>query len=152
MRLILSAALALLASASLAAAAERVGGLVVADPWIRATVVAGRPGAAYFTLRNEGAAPDRLVDVSAPVAGHAMLHETTLSADGVARMEHVIALEVPAGGAVTLAPGGLHVMLMDLKEALTPGGEIQLTLTFEKAGTVTIGAPVLGPAATGPAP
>jgi copper(I)-binding protein len=152
MRPILSAALALFASAALADEAGRAGGVVVAAPWARATIVAGRPGAAYFTLRNEGAAPDRLVDVSVPAAGHAMLHETRLSADGVARMEHVMALEVPAGGAVTLAPGGLHVMLMDLAAPLTQGSEIRLTLTFEKAGTVTIAAPVLGPAATGPAP
>jgi copper(I)-binding protein len=149
----LAFALAALLSAAGAHAGEvgRAGAVVVADPWARASLVAGRPGAAYFTLRNEGAAADRLVGVAADRAGHAMAHTTTVDAQGVARMEHVMSLEVPAGGAVAFAPGGLHVMLMELDAPLREGETLALTLRFETGGETTVTVPVLGPAAQGPA-
>ncbi len=146
-----AAALALtLALPAMAEDVARVGSVVIADPWARASIVAGRPGAAYLTLRNEGAEPDALVEATTPAAGHAMLHETTLSADGVARMGHVDALEIPPGGAATLAPGGLHLMLMDLSAPLREGETVALTLRFRSGGEATVTAPVLGPAASGP--
>jgi copper(I)-binding protein len=117
------------------------------EPWARASLVAGRPGAAYFTLRNEGAAVDRLVGVAADRAGHAMAHETTVDAQGVARMGHVMTLDVPAGGEVAFAPGGYHVMLMDLDAPLRVGETLSLTLTFETGGETTVAVPVLGTAA-----
>jgi copper(I)-binding protein len=148
------AAAALALTLALPTAAEdvaRAGSVVIADPWARASIVAGRPGAAYLTLRNEGAEPDALVEVTTPAAGHAMLHETTLSADGVARMGHVSALEIPPGGAATLAPGGHHLMLMDLSAPLREGETVALTLRFRSGAEATVTAPVLGPAAKGPA-
>lgn len=147
-------ALTLALPAALPAAAEdvaRAGTVVIADPWARASIVAGRPGAAYLTLRNEGSEPDALIEVATPAAGHAMLHETTLSADGVARMGHVPALEIPAGGAAALAPGGYHLMLMDLSAPLREGETLTLTLRFRSGAEATVTAPVLGPAAKGPA-
>jgi copper(I)-binding protein len=148
------AAAALALTLALPTAAEdvaRAGSVVIADPWARASIVAGRPGAAYLTLRNEGAKPDALVEVTTPAAGHAMLHETTLSADGVARMSHVEALEIPPGGAAILAPGGHHLMLMDLSAPLREGETVALTLRFRSGAEATVTAPVLGPAAKGPA-
>ena len=49
---------------------------------------------------------------------------------------------MPAGGSVTLQPGGLHVMLIDMQKELAPGDKISLTLTFEKAGPMTVEAEV----------
>jgi copper(I)-binding protein len=147
-RSLAAAALALtLALTAMAEDVARAGSVVIADPWARASIVAGRPGAAYLTLRNEGAEPDALVEVITPAAGHAMLHETTLSADGVARMGHVSALEIPPGGAATLAPGGHHLMLMDLSAPLREGETVALTLRFRSGAEAT----VTGPAAKGPA-
>jgi copper(I)-binding protein len=147
-----AAALALtLAVPAAAGDVARAGSIVIADPWARASVVAGRPGAAYFTLRNEGAVADALVEVTTPVAGHAMLHETTLSAEGVARMGHVEALDIPPGGLAALAPGGHHLMLMDLAAPLREGETFALTLRFRSGAEVTVTAPVLGVAARGPA-
>jgi len=57
-------------------------------------------------------------------------------------MAPVTAIAVPAGGEATLAPGGLHIMLIDLTRELTPGDEVTLTLTFEKAGDITVTAVV----------
>lgn len=140
-----------LALPAMAQDVARARSVVIADPWARASIVAGRPGAAYLTLRNEGAEPDALVEVTTPAAGHAMLHETTLSADGVARMGHVSALEIPPGGAATLAPGHHHLMLMDLSAPLREGETVALTLRFRSGAEATVTAPVLGPAAMGPA-
>jgi copper(I)-binding protein len=79
----------------------------------------------------------------------AMLHENKV-VDGVASMVHLDSIDVPAKGEVKLEPQGLHVMLMDLKGPLKKGEHFQLTLTFEKAGKISIGVPVAGVAATGP--
>ena len=79
-----------------------------------------------------------------------MLHETTLS-EGISRMAHVEAAEIPAGGELTLEPGGMHVMLMELTTPLKEGATFPLTLTFEAGGEITVEMPVFGPGATGPA-
>ena len=70
-------------------------------------------GAAYFTVRNFGDEGDRLIGLSSPVSTMTMLHETTLS-EGISRMAHVEAAEIPAGGELTLdaaEAGGLLARL-----------------------------------------
>lgn len=47
-------------------------------------------------------------------------------------------LDIPAGGTVTLKPGGYHIMFLDLKTPLKEGTKVDGTLTFEKAGTVAV--------------
>jgi copper(I)-binding protein len=68
------------------------------------------------------------------------------------RMRQVASIDVPAGGTVSLEPGGLHIMLIDLREPLKQGETLPLTLTFAKAGKVTVQVPVKSPAETAPAP
>lgn len=128
----------------------RQGDLEIDGAWARASIGTMRPGAAYFTVRNLGDASDRLVGIATPVSPMPMLHETAVSEEGVSRMEHVEAAEIPAGGELAVAPGGLHVMLMDLTTPLEEGGTFPLTLTFETAGEVTVEVPVLSIRATGP--
>lgn len=130
--------------------AARVGDLVVESPWARASIGRSRPGAAYLTIRNEGEAADTLVGIETPIAGMAEVHETTTSSEGVSRMAPAGPVEIPPGASVALAPGGLHAMLMQLKEPLVEGGSFPLTLTFAKAGSVEVRVPVLGMAALGP--
>jgi copper(I)-binding protein len=108
-----------------------------------------KTGAAYFTIVNSGGAADRLVAVETDAAGMSMLHENKV-VDGIASMTHRDAIEVPANAEVKLEPRGIHVMLMDLKAPLKRGDEVRLTLTFDKAGRISIGVPVGGVAATGP--
>ncbi len=122
--------------------------ITVTDPWARATVLASRPGAAYLTI--ESSADDRLVDLGSPVASGVMIHATETDAGGVNRMAHVEVLDLPADQAVTLTPGGIHLMLMGLNAKLEEGTSFPLTLSFEKAGEITIEVPVLGIAAAGP--
>ena len=128
----------------------RQGNLEIDAAWARASIGTSRPGAAYFTVRNFGDEGDRLIGLSSPVSTMTMLHETTLS-EGISRMAHVEATEIPASGELTLEPGGMHVMLMELATPLREGATFPLTLAFEAAGEVTVEVHVFGPGATGPA-
>jgi copper(I)-binding protein len=121
-------------------------GIEAASPWARAT--AGKVGGIFLTLRNGGAA-DRLLGGSTPAAAKVELHNTVKDGD-VMRMRQVDAISLPANGYVELAPGGLHVMLVDLKAPLRAGDMVPVTLRFEKAGEVTIQVPVLAAGARGP--
>lgn len=119
----------------------RAGTLEIDTPWARASAGTSRPAAAYLTIRNAGDRSDRLLGVRTPVTGHtevhAMVHE-----GGVMKMRPAGPLEIPAGGEVRLAPGGVHIMLMQLEAPLEEGGTLPLTLIFEAAGEVTVAAPI----------
>ena len=122
----------------------------VEQAWTRADARAGGNGAVYLTLTARGT-PDQLTGASTPVAGMAMLHQTTTEG-GVARMREVDGVALPAGQAVTLRPGGYHIMLMDLTRKLKPGDSFPLTLAFAKAPAASVTVSVLKPGARGPAP
>ncbi len=85
---------------------------------------------------------DRLIAAASPAAERVELHTHTLDAQGVARMTRIEGIEVVAGSPTELRPGGLHVMLMGLTAPLAAGDAIDLTLTFEAAGDVTLRVPV----------
>lgn len=136
---------AALALSQTSAMAEETMKLI--EPWARATILASRPGAVYLTI--ESARDDRLLSVESPVADRVMIH-TTENNDGVNRMVHLDALNLPAGERVVLAPGGTHLMLMGLSERLTEGARFPVTLRFHQASEVTVTVPVLGVGANGP--
>ncbi|MBL27879.1 MAG: hypothetical protein CMM50_10075 [Rhodospirillaceae bacterium] len=131
----------MLAVSTPASAQSESSGIVVEDVWARATLTASQPGAAFFTVRNEGTVDDRLVGVELPVADAVELHESGMK-DGVMAMRRLDGIDVPAGGEVVLTPGGFHVMLIGLHEPLAKGTSVSLTLTFAKAGAVSVTAPV----------
>lgn len=149
------AAAALVLSLSLPALADdapavRVGSLTILAPWARATPGGAEVAATYFTIRNDGDAPDRLIDLSSPVADHASVHEMATK-DGVMTMRGVTeGLEIPGHGTVTLKPGGYHVMLEHLKQPLKRGMHFTVALRFARAGTADIDVPVAGVGAQGP--
>lgn len=125
----------------------KVGELTIGHPYARATAPGQPAGGAYLSVRNAGTASDKLVAASADVAASVELHEMKM--DGtVMRMREVSAVEVPAGQAVELKPGGLHIMLMGLKAPLKQGDKFPLKLKFEKAGEVTVTVNVEGAAAS----
>jgi len=134
---------------ALAGEVSTLGPLEIETPWARASGGTARPGAAYVTIRNTGDEPDRLVGIETPVAArpevHAMKHE-----GDVMRMRPAGSLEISPGGEVRLEPGGLHIMLMELQAPLEGGEQIPLTLIFEKAGEITVSAPVASIAASAP--
>jgi periplasmic copper chaperone A len=131
------------------AIAQPAGKIRVDKPWARAS--AGTTGAVYLTVRNEGDMPDKLVGASTPAAGKAELH--TMIMDGnVMRMRGAGAIDVVPHGTVELKPGGLHLMLMELKAPLKQGETFPLTLKFDKAGDVLVNVGVTSIGATGPGP
>jgi protein SCO1/2 len=127
--------------AALAADADKR--MVVSDAWLRASIGNVTTTAAYFVLKNETGREDRLMGVSTPVAGMAHIHES-LEKDGVAQMRPVHDIALDPGESITLAPGGLHVMVMNLKAPLIAGEKVPLLLRFEKAGEVRVEAEVRG--------
>lgn len=132
----------LLAAAAVLAGPAQAGEqapIEVTEPWARATVV--KTGAVYFTIVNRGGETDRLTGAATPAAARAKLHEATMEG-GVMRMRERKAVEIGPHQTVTFAPGGLHLMLMDLRRPLAAGETIPLTLTFEKTGAVRLEVPV----------
>ncbi len=116
----------------------RLGALVIEDPWSRATAPGMPVGVGYLVIRNTGDSDDRLVGARAPVAGRVMLHRS-VEEEGMTRMEHQGGgIAIPAGATVALAPGGYHLMLMQLERALDKGEHVPLTLRFERAGTIEV--------------
>ena len=113
------------------------GSIEIVAPWARASVAGVPSGGAFLTIINKGTTDDQLVSASTPVAGMAELHRTE-NDNGVMRMVPIAAIDVKAGQKVALAPGGYHVMLMDLKAPLTEGQSFPLTLVFDKAGKIDV--------------
>ena len=112
-------------------------GLTIDHPYARATPPGARVGGAYLIVQNAGAKSDRLVRVTSPVAGAVELHSVTVEGN-LMKMRETSSLEVPAGGRLTLQPGGYHMMLVDLKRPLAVGDKVPMTLTFENAGTIDV--------------
>lgn len=120
----------------------KIGTLTIEAAWARATPHGAKVGAGYLTILNTGSAPDTLVGVAAPVAGKGEIHDMTMT-DGVMRMRALPdGIEIPAGGTATLAPGGKHLMLMDLKEPLVAGASLPVTLTFKSGASVEVTFPI----------
>lgn len=129
-------------AASAQADGVKSGGVRIEHPFARPSAGTAGAGAAYMTIRG-GATGDKLVSgLAAAVAGRVELHDHIREGD-VMRMRKIDAIDVPAHGAAELKPGGLHVMLMNLKQPLKTGESFDLTLVFEKAGAVTVTVPVL---------
>jgi copper(I)-binding protein len=138
--------------AALARAEEvKAGDLVINQAWSRATPGGAKTGGGFLTIENKGSAADRLVAVSGDFAGKIEVHEMSVK-DGVMTMRPVEnGLTIEPGKTVKLAPGGYHLMMLDLKAPLKQGDKLPVTLEFEKAGKVAVTLDVQGVGAKGPA-
>jgi copper(I)-binding protein len=148
-----------LASGAALAHSVTVGALTIADLWTAAPPPGAPTVAGYLTISNGGGEPDRLIGAASPNAELAGLHKMEMK-DGIMTMSPMEAIEIPAGGSVTLAPGGLHIMFATLKgPPLKEGDSMPVTLTFAKAGSIdtflhvmAVGATSMGAAAMGAMP
>lgn len=120
-----SAAVSVPALSMVAAASEPV---MVSNGWVRSTVPGQKGSGAFMKITVRDGA--QLTGVSSPVAGVAEVHEMKMDGD-VMKMRAVPVLNIPAGSTVELKPGGYHLMLMDLKQALPVGGTVPVTLMFK---------------------
>tara|TARA_R110000868_G_scaffold162252_2_gene393321 strand:- start:128 stop:640 length:513 start_codon:yes stop_codon:yes gene_type:complete len=115
------------------------GDVMVSGGWVRPS--AAKTGAAYLTLTNNGATADVLTGVESPAAAKVQIH--TMEMDGnIMRMRKLDGLALPARESVSLAPGGLHIMLIGLTGPLNAGDEVELHLSFEHAGGLDVRLPV----------
>lgn len=115
----------------------------VSDAWVRATVPHQQATGAFMTLT--ASENSTLLSVASPVAKTVQIHEMTMNGD-VMGMREVASVALPAGKPVSLAPSGLHVMLMGLGDQVKEGQHVPLTLTIEDANgqrqTLQVEAPV----------
>jgi len=129
----------------------KAGDLVITQAWSRATPGGAKTGGGYLTIENKGSTPDRLIGASADVAAKVEMHEMSMK-NGVMTMRPLDkGLTIEPGKTVKLAPGGYHLMMMDLKGPLKQGDKVPVTLEFEKAGKVQVSLDVQGVGAQGPA-
>jgi hypothetical protein len=128
--------------------AQQASSIRVEAAWTRAAG-AGTSGVGYMTMRNTGPAPDRLVAARTPAARTVELHTHIRDGD-VMRMRPVPAIDLPPGGEVRLAPGGLHLMLIGLTGPLRQGERVPVTLVFERAGEMDVVLSVEAAGARGP--
>jgi copper(I)-binding protein len=134
-------AIFLTAVSQLAVAANVAEGIMVDDPYIRA-VPPGQPNSASFMgLHNRGKEGSALTAASSPAAEVVELHTHTME-EGMMRMREVEKIDLPAGEVIKLQPGGLHVMLIGLKQQLVPDEKVPLTLTFEDGSSLQLDVPV----------
>ena len=123
---------------------------MISQAWSRATPNGAKIGTGYFTIENKGTTADRLIGVSGDISGKIEVHEMSMN-NGVMKMRAVDGgLVIDPGKTVKLAPGGYHLMIMDLKNPLKQGDKVPLTLSFEKAGKVAVTLDVQGIGAQGP--
>ena len=95
----------------------------------------GQTGAGFMTLKNPDAKADTLVSIQSPLAGEVQIHQSSM-AGGMASMKQLKTLPVPAGGAVTFAPGGYHLMFLKLTKAVKMGDAVPATLVFASGAKV----------------
>ena len=131
---------AITVSGSLLAQAVTTNAIKIEGAYTRATVPGQQVAGGFMKIENKGAA-DQLVSASSPVAGEVQLHEMAMDGN-VMKMRQVKDIPVPAGGAVELKPGGLHLMFMNIKAPLAAGETVPVKLKFAKAGEVEVKMPV----------
>ncbi|MBU3825074.1 MAG: copper chaperone PCu(A)C [Candidatus Oceanisphaera merdipullorum] len=113
------------------------GKLDIAHPWARPLPTVATVGSAYFTVTNKGDTDDVLLSAESPIADKVEIH-THIKEGDVMKMRQVNDLVIPAHGEQKLAPGGLHLMLMGLKEVPAVDTKFPVTLHFKQAGKVEI--------------
>jgi copper(I)-binding protein len=127
------------------------GNLVITQAWSRATPGGARVAGGYLTVENRGTAPERLLSGSTELARKLEIH-TMAGDDGVMTMRPVEGgLTIAPGGSVTFAPGGYHLMFVDLNAPLRQGVQVPVTLNFEHAGAIKAVFDVQGMGAQAPA-
>jgi protein SCO1 len=133
-----------------AADAALSGSIRVVGAWSRSTAPGASVGVVYFEVINAGPA-DTLLTIECPAAQRAEMHDTA-RVEGIMKMRPVPSVDIPAGGRVAFHPGGLHVMLIGIKQPLQEGGRLPLTVEFRHAGKLRIEATIQGLGATDPPP
>jgi copper(I)-binding protein len=147
-RTLLALALATLAVGPAVGRDQRAGDLSIGDLTLTPTRGQVMVNAGYVAIANRGAQPDRLVSATSARFDRIEIH-THVQENGMMRMRPLPeGLAIPANGRVVLQRGGLHLMLFGAKSPLQPGEQVEVALSFERAGVVTVRGTVAQPNAT----
>ncbi len=123
--------------------AAETGRISVADAWARPTIGQSGTTAAYMTIANQGNTADVLKRVRSKKVKSIEMHQATVTADGIVQMRKVEGgLPIEPGASLVFEPGGTHLMLVGLEDALNAGEQLLLTLEFDRAGPVDVLVPV----------
>jgi len=126
------------AAMSTAASSSAESEVTIADSWVKATVGTEDPSmtAAFGVLTNHTGRDLTIVSATNDVTDRTELHEMAM-VDGAMVMRPIAGgIPIPANGTTTLAPGGLHVMIMDAKTPIAPGDDVHVTLTLSDGSTL----------------
>ena len=104
----------------------------VANAWARPMAPGQTTASVYVELTSDTQAA--LVAAGSPLAARAELHSMSMDG-GIMRMRALPRLELPPGQTVKLAPGGLHIMLLEVKQPLKVGDKVPLVLTVQSSGS-----------------
>ena len=118
--------------------------ILIDEPWARPGFQ-GDNSAVYLMIGNSNDQGDGLIGASSDVANLTEIHLSKMDAEGTMTMERQDLIGIPAGETVSLEPGGLHVMLMNLVNDLNVGDKFELTLEFQRAGDITVEVEVIQP-------
>ncbi len=129
---------------SLGALAGAADSVTVQDPYVRLAPPNAPATGAFMVIRNGGDKDVKVVKADNPMSKATELH-THLNEGGVMKMRPVAAIEIKAKGEAVLKPGGLHVMLIDLKAAMQEGDSVPITLTFDDGSSKQVDAKVVRP-------
>lgn len=137
--LALLATFALLAGGGVAQAKDvQVGNLVFETPWSRATPGGAKLGVGYLAIVNIGNKADRLLSATSPIAERVEIHLTSMDG-GIMKMRKLEdGIEIKAQEVTELKPGGLHLMLIGLKQTIVKGAKFPVRLTFKGAGEIEL--------------
>jgi copper(I)-binding protein len=129
------------------------GALEIRKPWARSSSypLPNTSAGAFLSIANKGPVDDRLVAASSPLADHIELHGIRVIGADIEMQPLANGVALPAGGTATLKPRGYHLLLFGVKLPLAKGSALPVTLTFEKAGAVTVDFAVEEPGLSGKA-
>jgi copper(I)-binding protein len=131
----------MVSSGLLAASAD---GVSVASPYVRLAPPNAPATGAFMVIKNAGEKDVKVVKADNPASRVTELH-THINEGGVMKMRPVPAIDVKSKGEAVLQPGGLHVMLIDLKAPMKEGDSVPITLTFDDGSSKTVDAKVIKP-------
>lgn len=123
--------------------AQEKAALVISDAWARKSMSPNNNSAAYMKISN---ATDRQITIigasAAMVANNVELHESFVDEQGISRMTSIDRIVVPANSEIELRPGGIHIMLLDLKSNLSSGDKFNLEIEVENMDLISVEATV----------
>lgn len=138
--LVISLLIAFIAKTQAQTTTIKAGQLSISDTFTRATVAGQKNAGGFLSIQNEGAT-DKLLSATSAASSVVEIHEMKMDGN-VMQMRQIKSLDIPSKGKVDLKPGGYHLMFIDLKSPLKAGENVDVQLTFEKAGKVSVKLPI----------